>query len=61
MIITVGYSDLAEYQFLSYSLAIVGVWFGSISMAIVLPSVTQSFQIFHNFRYRRSVIKYELN
>jgi hypothetical protein len=60
VIITVGYSDIAEYQFLSYTFAIVGVWYGSISMAIILPSITQSFNIFHNFKYRRYMIKYKI-
>ncbi|CAF1066539.1 unnamed protein product [Adineta steineri] len=59
VIVTIGYSDIAEYQFLSYIFAIVGVWYGSISMAIILPSVTQSFNIFHNLKNRRHVIKYK--
>ncbi len=61
VIITIGYSDIAEYQFLSYTFAIIGVWYGSISMAIILPSVTQSFNIFHNLKYRRYRIKYKIN
>ncbi|CAF4491532.1 unnamed protein product, partial [Rotaria sp. Silwood2] len=60
-IATVGYSDIAEYQFLSYTFAIVGVWYGSISIAIILPSLTQSFNIFHNYKYRRQIFKYKTN
>ncbi|CAF0874338.1 unnamed protein product [Rotaria sordida] len=59
VITTVGYSDIAEHQFLSYIFAIVGVWYGSISMAIILPSLIQSFNIFHNFKYRRYIFKYK--
>lgn len=61
VIITVGYSDITEYQFLSYSLAIVGVWYGSISMAIILPNITQTFNIFHNLRFRRNRIRYKFS
>ncbi|CAF1228733.1 unnamed protein product [Adineta ricciae] len=61
VIITIGYSDLAEHQFLSYIFAIVGVWYGSISMAIILPNVTQSFNVFHNIKRRRFMIKYKIN
>lgn len=53
VIITVGYSDIAEYQFLSYIFAIVGVWYGCISIAIILPSINQSYNIFLNLKKRR--------
>ncbi|CAF3348167.1 unnamed protein product [Rotaria socialis] len=59
VITTIGYSDITEYQFLSYIFAIVGVWYGSISMAIILPSLSQSFNLFHNFKYRRHIFKYK--
>ncbi|UJR25010.1 hypothetical protein I4U23_006371 [Adineta vaga] len=59
VIITIGYSDIAEHQFLSYIFAIVGVWYGSISMAIILPSVTQSFNVLYNLKNRRYMIKYK--
>ncbi|CAF5218106.1 unnamed protein product [Rotaria magnacalcarata] len=59
VITTIGYSDITEYQFLSYIFAIVGVWYGSISMAIILPSLSQSFNIFQNFKYRRHIFKYK--
>jgi hypothetical protein len=58
VIITIGYSDIAEHQFLSYIFAIVGVWYGAISMAIILPSITQSYQIFQNYKKRRYRIKH---
>jgi hypothetical protein len=57
----VGYSDIAEYQFLSYTFAIVGVWYGSISMAIILPSINQSYNLFQNFKNRRHRFKYKQN
>ncbi len=57
VIITIGYSDIAEHQFLSYTFAIVGVWYGAISMAIILPSINQSYQIFQNYKNRRYRIK----
>ena len=57
VIMTVGYSDITEYQFFSYVFAIVGVWYGSISMALVLPSLAQSFNFFHNSNTRWFTIK----
>ena len=57
VIITIGYSDIAEYQFLSYTFAIVGVWYGAISMAIILPSINQSYYIYQNYKNRRLRIK----
>lgn len=58
MILTIGYSDIVEYQVLSYIIAIIGVWYGAISMAIILPSVNQSYNIFQKFKNRRYTIKY---
>ena len=57
MIITIGYSDIAEYQFLSYTFAIVGVWYGAISMAIILPSINQSYYIYRNYQNLRLRIR----
>ncbi|CAF1591192.1 unnamed protein product, partial [Didymodactylos carnosus] len=61
IIITIGYSDITEYRPISYVLALIGVCYGSIVMAITLPSVTAAFQIFQNMKYRKYTIKYAMH